>query len=92
MNVGICTIRDSITFEVSVKHGHRTENESLYSFETFISEIERIVGITDKDVTLKEVSIVIARFHEEMSGVFKRWQVIRSIICEENLFSFDISE
>ena len=82
----------SITFEVSVRHGHRAETESLYSFQSFSGEIERIAGITDKDITAKNVSVTIACLLEEVSGVFERRQVVRSVISEENLLRLDLLE
>ncbi len=44
-------IASGIAFEIPVEHGHRTENESLYSFQSFSGEVEGITGITDEDVT-----------------------------------------
>ena len=82
----------SIALEVSVEHGHRTETESLYSFETFSSEVERITWITNENVTAKNVPIAVARLPEEISGMFKRRQVIRSVISEENLLRLDLLE
>ena len=85
-------IAGSLALEVPVEHGHRTETESLYSFESFGSEIERIAGITDEDITAKNAPVAVASFPEEMSGMFKRRQVIRSIISKENLFRLDLLE
>ena len=82
----------SITFEISVKHGHRTETESLYSFKSFSSEVERVTGITNEDVTAKNTPVAIARLPKEISGMFKRRQVVRGVISEENLFRFNIPE
>ena len=84
--------RSSITFEISVKHSHRTETESLYSFESFSSEVERIAGITDQDITTKNAPVAVACLPEEMSGMFKRRQVIRSIVSKENLFRLNLLE
>ena len=44
-------VAGSIALEVPVEHGHRTEAESLYSFQSFSSEVEGTSGITDEDVT-----------------------------------------
>ena len=41
----------SFTFEVSVKHGHRTEAESFYGLQSFSGVVERITGITDEYIT-----------------------------------------
>ena len=84
--------RSSITFEISVKHSHRTETESLYSFETFSSEVERITWITNENVTAKNIPVAIVRLPEKLSGMFKRRQIVRSVISEENLFRFDFPE
>ena len=80
----------SITFEVSVKHGHRTETESLYSFESFSGEVEGITWITDEDITAKNAPVAVARLLKEMSGMFKRRQIVRSIISKENLFRLNL--
>ena len=58
----------SIALEVSVKHGHRTETESLYSFESFSSEVEGITWITDEDITAKNAPVAVARLLKEMSS------------------------
>ena len=44
-------VAGGIALEVPVEHGHRTEAESLYGLQPFSGEVERITGITDKDVT-----------------------------------------
>ena len=85
-------IASSLAFEVSVEHGHRTEAESFDGFESFSSEVERSAGITDKDITTKNAPVAVARLPKEMSGMFKRRQVIGSIVSEENLFRFDFPE
>ena len=85
-------IAGSFTFEVSVKHGHRTEAESLDGLQPFSGEVEGIAGITDKDVTAEEVSIAVTRFLEEHCGMFERRQVIRSVVSEENLLRLNFSE
>ena len=54
-------VGSGIALEVPVEHGHRTENESLYSFQSFSGEIEGIVVITDKDITAKNAPVVVAR-------------------------------
>ena len=82
----------SIALEVSVEHGHRTEAESLDGLQSFSSEVERITRITDKDITAKDVSVAVARHLKEMSGMFKRRQVVRSVISEENLLRLNFSE
>ena len=82
----------SIALEVPVEHGHRTETESLYSFQSFGGKVERITGITYEDITAKNAPIAVARFPEEMSGMFKRRQVIRSIVSKENLFRLNLLE
>ena len=78
--------------EVSVEHGHRTEAESLYSFESLSGKVKRIAGITDEDITAKNAPIAVTRFLEKLSGVFERRQVIRSVVCEENLFWLNLLE
>ena len=85
-------IASSLAPEVSVEHGHRAETESLYSFESFSSEVERIAGITDQDITTKNAPVAVACLPEEMSGMFKRRQVIRSIVSKENLFRLNLLE
>ena len=85
-------IASSLAFEVSVKHGHRAESESFDSFESFSSEVERIAGITDQDITTKNAPVAVACLPEEMSGMFKRRQVIRSIVSKENLFRLNLLE
>ena len=80
----------SIALEVSVKHGHRTENESLYSFESFSGEVEGITMITDEDITAKNAPVAVARHLKEMSGMFKRRQIVRSIISKENLIKLNL--
>ncbi len=85
-------IESSLAFEVSVEHSHRTETESLYSFQSLSGKVERITGIADKDVTAKNAPIAVARLPEEISGMFKRRQVIRSVISEENLLRLDLLE
>ena len=84
--------RSSFTFEISVKHSHSTETESLYSFESFSSEVERITWITNENVTAKNIPVAIVRLPEKLSGMFKRRQIVRSVISEENLFRFDFPE
>ncbi len=83
---------NSIALEVSVEHGHWAEPESLYSFQSLSGKVERITGIANKDVTAKNVPIAVARLPEEISGMFKRRQVIRSVISEENLLRLDLLE
>ena len=85
-------VAGSITFEVPVEHGHRTEAESLDSLQTFSGEVERITRITDEDVTAEEVSIAVARLLEELCGMFERREVIRSVVSEENLLRLDLLE
>ena len=85
-------IARSISLEVPVEHGHRIETESLYSFKSFSSEVERVTGITNEDVTAKNTPVAIARLPKEISGMFKRRQVVRGVISEENLFRFNIPE
>ena len=82
----------SIAIEVSVEHGHRTEAESFDGFESFSGEVERITGIADKDITAKNASVAVARLPKEMSGMFKRRQVIGSIVGKENLFRLNLLE
>ena len=82
----------SIALEVSVEHGHRTEAESLDGLQSFSGEVGRIAGITDEDITAKNASVAVARLPKEMSGMFKRRQVVRSVISEENLLRLNFSE
>ena len=95
--LGSAPFLSSITFEISVlrsaiKHGHRAETESLLSFQSFSGEVERITWITNENVTAKNIPVAIACLFEEMSGMFKRRQIVRSVINEENLFRFDFPE
>ena len=83
-------IESSLAFEVSVEHSHRTETESLYSFQSLSGEVERITGITDKDITAKNAPVAVASFPEKMSGMFERRQVIGSIVSKENLFRLNL--
>ena len=85
-------IASSLTFEVSIEHGHRTEAESLYSVQSLSGKVERITGIANKDITAKNAPIAVARLPKEMSGMFKRKQVIGSIVSEENLFRLNLLE
>ena len=85
-------IARSISLEVPVEHGHRIETESLYSFESFSSEVERVFWITDEDITSKNAPVAVACLLEYLSGMFERLQVIRSVISEENLLRFDFPE
>ena len=39
-------IASSLAFEISVEHSHRTETESLYSFQSLSGKVERIEIIT----------------------------------------------
>ena len=78
-------ITSGIALEVPVEHGHRTETESLDGLQSFSGEVERITGITDEDITAKEVSIAVTSVLEEPCGMFERRKVIRSIVSEENL-------
>ena len=95
--LGSAPFWSSITFEISVlrsaiKHGHRAENESLLSFQSFSGEVERITWITNENVTAKNIPVAIVRLPEEMSSMFKRRQIVRSVINEENLFRLDLLE
>ena len=81
-----------IALEVPVEHGHRTETESLDGLQSFSGEVERITGITDKDITTEEISVAIPRFPEEHCSMFERRQVIRSIVSEENLLRLNFFE
>ncbi len=81
-----------IALEVPVEHGHRTETESLDGLQSFSGEVERITGITDKDITTEEISVAIPRFPEEHCSMFERRQVIRSVVSEENLLRLNLLE
>ena len=85
-------VASGIAFEVSVKHGHRTEAESFDGFQSFGGEVERITWITDEDITTEEVSIAVTRIPEEPCGMFERRQVIRCVVSEKNLLRLDLLE
>ena len=53
-------VASGIALEVPVEHSHRTETESLYSFQSLSGKVERITGITNKDVTAKNVPVAVA--------------------------------
>ena len=85
-------VAGGIAFEVSVKHGHRTEAESLDGFQPFSSEVEGITGITDEDITAKEVSVAVPCISEEHCGMFERREVIGGVVSEENLLRLNFFE
>ena len=85
-------VGSGIALEVPVEHGHRTESESLDGLQSFSGEVERITGITDKDITTEEISVAIPRFPEEHCSMFERRQVIRSVVSEENLLRLNFFE
>ncbi len=85
-------IMSSIAREVSVEHGHRTEAERLDGLQPFSSEVEGVSGITDEDITAKDAPVAVARLPKEVSSMFERREVIRSVVGEENLLGLNLFE